>query len=305
MGARYVASQIDCSGGIRRAIGVPEMNHYLRFENCMIDDEKPNEGLLDVAINKIKVTCRSMGDTNTRRNLPELFELVGDDLPNGLHTPDFCVTLENCLKYVRDVQLLIFDVLHCFEEEDKKGDCRETRDPLTEFFEIFQIIHKQQKSMLEKLQIKKEEIDEKLKSIRTWAIVSNIILIATFQAMLIYSVVTAAVVAPPFTAALVAAVAFPMDSVGKWIDSLWKNYEDILEGEEEVINSMQVLDTIRVLIDRLEVQIKSLLQIADFAIEGGPEAVKLGIEDIRKKLRDFVKDVEELEKQADKCFRGL
>ncbi|KAI6677793.1 hypothetical protein NL676_038589 [Syzygium grande] len=41
------------------AIGVPEMDHYLRFENCMIDDEKPNEGLLHVAINKIKVnTCR-------------------------------------------------------------------------------------------------------------------------------------------------------------------------------------------------------------------------------------------------------
>ncbi|XP_030445006.2 UPF0496 protein At4g34320-like [Syzygium oleosum] len=167
--------------------------------------------------------------------------------------------------------------------------------------------------MLENLQIKKKEIDEKLKSIRTWAIVSNIILVATFQALLIYTVMTAAVVAPPFTAASVAAVAFPMDSVGKWIDSLWKNYEDILEGEKEVITSMQagtfvtlqVLDTIRVLIDRLEVQIKSLLHIADFAIEGGPEAVKLGIEDIRKKLRDFVKDVEELEKQADMCFRGL
>ncbi|KAI6677792.1 hypothetical protein NL676_038588 [Syzygium grande] len=227
-----------------------------------------------------------MGDTNTRRNLPELFELVRDDLTNGLHTLNFCVTLENCLKYVRDIQLLIFDMLHCFEEEDRKGDCRysdtlekltkfrETRDPLTEFFEIFQFIHKQQKSMLEKLQIKKEEIDEKLKSIRTWAIVSNIILIATFQALLIYSVVTAVVVAPPFTATIHC----------RFSGSSCLNHGFALQAGTFV--TFQVLDTIRVLIDRLEVQIKSLLQIADFAIEGGPEAVKLGIEDIRKKLRD-------------------
>ncbi|KAK2632134.1 hypothetical protein EUGRSUZ_L01953 [Eucalyptus grandis] len=266
-----------------------------------------------------------MGDSNTRRNFPELFKLVRDDFPNGLHILYFCATLENCLKYAHNAQLLIFNALHCFEEEDRNGDSRysntleklrnfrKTGDPLTEFFKIFQIIHKQKKSMFEKLQIKKKEIDTKLKNIQTWAKVSNMILVTTFEAILIYSVMTAAVFALPIATALVAAAAFPMDLVGKWIDSLWKNYEKRLMEQREVITSMQAstfvalmdLDTLRILIDHLEVQIKSLLHKADFVIEEGAEALKLEIADIKKKMRHFMKDVEELEKQADMCFRGL
>ncbi|KAL3730682.1 hypothetical protein ACJRO7_027676 [Eucalyptus globulus] len=267
-----------------------------------------------------------MGDSNTRRNFPELFKLIRDDFPNGLHILYFCATLENCLKYAHNAQLLIFDALHCFEEEeDGNGDSRysntleelrnfrETGDPLTEFFEIFQIIHKQKMTMFEKLQIKKKEIDTKLKNIQTWAKVSNMILVTTFEAILICSVVTAAVFALPVATALVAAAAFPMDLVGKWIDSLRKNYEKRLMEQREVITSMQAstfvaltdLDTLRVLIDHLEVQIKSLLQKADFAIEEGKEALELEIADIKKKMRHFMKDVEELEKQANMCLRGL
>ncbi|XP_010068121.2 adenylate isopentenyltransferase 5, chloroplastic [Eucalyptus grandis] len=57
--------QPDYSRGIRRAIGVPEMDRFLRAENRLIDDEKPKEVLLDEAINEIKVntfklTCRQV-----------------------------------------------------------------------------------------------------------------------------------------------------------------------------------------------------------------------------------------------------
>ncbi|XP_030444799.2 adenylate isopentenyltransferase 5, chloroplastic-like [Syzygium oleosum] len=57
--------EANYSRGIRRAIGVPEMDHFLRVENRMIDDEKPKEVLLDDAINEIKVntfklTCRQV-----------------------------------------------------------------------------------------------------------------------------------------------------------------------------------------------------------------------------------------------------
>ncbi|XP_030525050.1 adenylate isopentenyltransferase 5, chloroplastic-like [Rhodamnia argentea] len=57
--------QADYLSGIRRAIGVPEMDRFLRVENHMIDDGIPKEVLLDEAINEIKVntfelTCRQV-----------------------------------------------------------------------------------------------------------------------------------------------------------------------------------------------------------------------------------------------------
>ncbi|XP_056160997.1 UPF0496 protein At4g34320-like [Syzygium oleosum] len=121
---------------------------------------------------------------------------------------------------------------------------------------------------------------------------------------------TPAVAATPVTAALAAATAIPMDAIGKWIDSIWKNYENELKGWEEVITSMQLvalelLNKIRSMIDPLEVQTRRLLQKADFPIEEGAEAVKLGIADIKKKLRDFMKGVEGLGKHADMCSRNI
>ena len=63
------------------------------------------------------------------------------------------------------------------------------------------------------------------------------------------------------------------------------------------------LGNIRILIDRLVIDIKSLLDSADFAIQ--EEAVKVGIEEIRKKLGGFKENVEALGVQADKCSRDI
>lgn len=59
------------------------------------------------------------------------------------------------------------------------------------------------------------------------------------------------------------------------------------------------------MIDPLEVQTKRLSRKADFPIKEGAEAVKLGIADIKKKLRDFVKVVEGLGKHVDMCSRNI
>ncbi|KAF2316566.1 hypothetical protein GH714_041907 [Hevea brasiliensis] len=124
-------------------------------------------------------------------------------------------------------------------------------------------------------------------------------------------VVAAAMAAPPVAAALAAATSIPVGSMGKWIDSLWKNYENALKGQMELISTMQVgtyvavkdLDNIRVLIDRLEIDIEALMLNAEFAIE--EEAVKVAIEEIKKKLEAFMKHVEELGVQADTCSRDI
>lgn len=254
----------------------------------------------------------------------ELFELVEEYFENSLQTLDFCTALEKCLKRARDSQLLILVALQQFEEESELGDNLYARtlqelknfkaagDPFTEeFFQIFQSVYRQQILMLEKLQIRKNRLDKKLKCIHSWRKVSSMIFVATFAAVLICSVVAAAIAAPPVAAALAAATSIPIGSMGKWIDSLWKNYEIALKGQKEVISSMQAgtyvaikdLDNIRVLIDRLEIEIDSLLHNVDFAIE--EEAVKIAIEEIKKKLGVFMKNVEDLGVQADMCSRDI
>ncbi|KAJ0011316.1 hypothetical protein Pint_34575 [Pistacia integerrima] len=248
----------------------------------------------------------------------ELFELVEEYFESSLKTLDFCTSLEKCLKRARDSQLLILVALQQFEEENNEMGAGQryvrTLEELKnfkDFFQIFQSVYKQQASMLVKLQLRKNKLDKKLKYIHSWRKVSSIIFAATCATVLICSVVAAAMAAPPVAAALAAASSIPLGSMGKWIDSLWKNYENALKGQKEVITSMQVgtyiaikdLDNIRVLIDRIEIEIEALLQNVDFVIE--EEAVKIGIEEIKKKLGVFMKNVEDLGVQADTCSRDI
>ncbi|XP_012480104.2 UPF0496 protein At4g34320 [Gossypium raimondii] len=260
----------------------------------------------------------------------ELFELVEEYFDNSLKTLDFCSALEKCLKRARDSQLLILVALQQFDEETETGgrdsgseikyartleelkNFKAAGDPFTEeFFQNFQSVYKQQMAMLEKLQLRKNKLDKKLRYIHAWRKVSSMIFVATFATVLICSVVAAAMAAPPVAAALAAAASIPLGSMGKWIDSLWKNYENALKGQKEVISSMQAgtyvaikdLDNIRILIDRLEIEIESMLKTADFAVE--EEAVKVGIDEIKKKLGIFMKNVEDLGQQADICSRDV
>ncbi|KAG8364313.1 hypothetical protein BUALT_Bualt19G0115700 [Buddleja alternifolia] len=255
----------------------------------------------------------------------DLFELVEEYFENSLKTLDFCSALDKCLKRARDSQLLIHVALNQFEVEDSiEGNERYSKtleelrmfkdagDPFTdEFFQTFQSVYKQQIQMLEKLQTKKSKLDKKLKYIHAWRKVSSIIFAATFAAVLICSVVAAAMAAPPVAAALAAATSIPLGSMGRWIDTLLKNYESAVRGEKEIINCMYVgsyvsikdLDSIRVLIDRLEIELESLLGNADFAIN--EEAVRIGVGEIKKKLEGFMRNIEELGVQADNCSRDI
>ncbi|KAG1342126.1 UPF0496 protein 1 [Cocos nucifera] len=261
---------------------------------------------------------------------PELFNLVEEYFENSLQTLDFCTALEKCLNKARDSQLIIHVALQRFEEEEEEEvgeDCKKkylrtieelrhfkaAGDPfMEEFFQLFQSVYRQQLSMLEKLKQRKNKLDKKLKSIKAWRKVSSVIFAATFATLIICSVVAAVVAAPPVAAALAAAASIPVGSMGKWIDSLFKGYQQAVKGQKEILSSMQVgtyivikdLDGIRVLVDRLEAQINVLLDVADFALRD-EEAVKFGIQEIKEKLEVFMKSIEDLRQQADRCSRDI
>ena len=282
--------------------------------------------LLEMNQEVVKVILECRQDIWNKKDR-ELFSLVNDFFENSLHTLDFCNALDKCLKRARERQIIIKSAITYFEEEAQNGvegsiylktlqelkNFEEAGDPFTEeFYLLFQSVYTQQVSMLKKLQNRKHKLDKKLQSLKTLKRVSNAIFVAAFVSVLIFSVVAAAISAPPVVAALAGALAVPVGSVGKWCNSLFKRYENALRGQREVISSMQVgtyitltdLDNIRMCVNKLEVEIESILQNAGFAL-GNEDAVKLAIDEIKKKIETFSEVIETLSEQADKCSREI
>lgn len=280
--------------------------------------------LLDMNQEVVKVILECKQDIWNKKD-HDLFSLVEDFFENSLQTLEFCNALEKCLKRAREKLVVVKSAMTCFDEEVQNGvegstyvktlkglkDFKETEDPFTEeFYSLFQSVYTQQSSMLKKLLIRKQNLDKKLKSHKTLKRVSSVIFVAAFVAVLIFSVVAAAISAPPVVTALAGALAVPIGSVGKWCNSLFKKYETALKGQREVISSMHVgtyialvdMNNIRVRINQLEIKIESMVQTADFAL-GNEDAVKLAIDEIKKKIETFAEIIESLSVQADQCSR--
>lgn len=212
-------------------------------------------------------------------NSQELSDLVDEYFDNSSQTLDLCDALDNCLKRARDSQMLIGVAIQQFEDDryartlEELKNFKEADDAFSEeFFQNFRSVYRNQMALLEKLKLRRKKIDKKLKYIRKWR--------------------------KAFTAALIC-----------WsirIGSLWKNYEDILKSQKEGIGLMQAgtfvaikdFDDIRVLIDRLEIEIEALTRNVEFAIE---EAVDVAMEEMKKKMGMFMENVEDLRVQIDIC----
>ncbi|CAN1124811.1 UPF0496 protein At2g18630 [Linum perenne] len=260
-----------------------------------------------------------------------LFELVEEYFDNSIKTMDFCAVLENCIKNARNSQLLIQVAVKQFEEErsfqqgvvEKKfvktlhelQMFKDVGNPFTvEFFDLFQLVYRQQISMLEKLQRRKTTLDKKMKSMKKWRMVTNVLFVSAFVSVLVFSVVAAAVAAPPVVTALAGALAVPIGSIGKWCNNLWNRYMQALKGEKELVSLFQVgtfitikdMDSIRVLVTKMEVGIEALVQNADFAIrEEDAHAVELVIDEIKKKLEVLTQTIDALGEHTHKCSRDI
>ncbi|EPS58393.1 hypothetical protein M569_16421 [Genlisea aurea] len=256
----------------------------------------------------------------------DLFSLVEDHFDNTLHTLDFCSALQKSLHRARDAQIRLLVALQELEGEEgkpwAKSQCckaleelkrfKETGNPFGEdFFQCLHSVHQHQMLMLDKLQRKKRKLDGKLKSIQAWRRISSIIFATTFAALLICSVVAAALSLGPIAAGLSAAASIPIGSIGKWIDSLLRKREAAIRGQKEIVNSMKVgsyvavkdLDGIRVMVDKLEMEMEWMMRDADdFGIEA---AVRIGVQEMKRKLQGFMKDVDDLGAQADCCSRDI
>uniref|UniRef100_A0A7N0ZZS7 Uncharacterized protein n=1 Tax=Kalanchoe fedtschenkoi TaxID=63787 RepID=A0A7N0ZZS7_KALFE len=298
----------------------------VEFHSVSLDSLREVTGsLLDVNHEVVKVILECKKDIWKNS---ELSSLVDEYFENSLQILDFCNALEKCLKRARDSQLIIDVALQQYEDETMQQGFDERRyhktlqelknfkdlgNPFSdEFFLKFQETYEKQVAMLKKMELRRQKLDKKARSLKSWRTVSNVIFVSTLAAVLIFSVVAAAIAAQPVITALVGALAVPIGSMGKWINSLWKSYETEVMGELKVVDSMHIgtyiavqdLDNIRIQVNKLETEIQSLLQNAGLALRE-EDTVKIVIDEIKKKLSAFTDCLDDLADQTAKCHRDI
>ncbi|XP_058070019.1 UPF0496 protein 1-like [Magnolia sinica] len=245
---------------------------------------------------------------------PQLINLVKDYIDKGLHKSDFYMTLDKCLKWTHDSQLIIQSTPQHFEAEesgstsnrekylsmlDELKNFKAARDPFTEDF-------------FQKLQLCKTNINKRLESSKRWRNVSCIIFASVFLAVVICAVVTSAVAVPPAGAALAAATALPLVTMIQWLHSRWKDSDVALEEQKEMISSMwagtfvaiEHMNSIQPLVDKLKIEIEQLLQFADDS-PIDKKAARFETEEIKKKLGVFTKSLEDFGNHINCCIQNI
>ncbi|XVE87256.1 hypothetical protein DITRI_Ditri18aG0102000 [Diplodiscus trichospermus] len=282
------------------------------------------EYLLKTKQNVAKIIAECQNDILKNQ---DLFSLVEEYFENSQKTLEFYAVLKSCLKRARSKQSIIQSAVKYYEEEkglqvgndEKKfvktlealGKFKAADEPFTEeFFRLFDSVRQQQESMLDKLLAQKGNIDKKLKSLKKWRRVSNVLFVATLVSVLIFSVVAAAIAVPPVVAALAGAMTFPIGSLQRLCSWLCERYENEMKGQEELITTIGAritihrMENIRVLVDRLEIEIESLLHNADFAL-GEEDEVKHAIDNIKRNLDVFMETTKKLGEMADKYSHDI
>ncbi|CAH8281073.1 unnamed protein product [Arabidopsis lyrata] len=262
--------------------------------------------------------------------------LVNAYFDSSIKTLDFCNAVDNCVKRARIGQMLLQFALKQFEMEssgnnksvepgttnkyaktlEELNKFKASADPFDgDFFMLFESVYEQQVMLLEILHKQKRKLDKKLKNIKHWKKISNVVFVTAFVSVLIFSVVAAAVAAPPVVTAVAAALAVPVGSIGKWCNHLWKKYETAVKGQKDIVLSMRIgayvtmkdMDNIRVLIDKLKIEMESMMQKVDFALKEKEEevAVRLSMHEISKKFDVFTERIEEVGENATKCSKNI
>lgn len=260
--------------------------------------------------------------------------LVNAYFDSSIKTLDFCNAVDNCVKRARIGQMIIQFAVKQFEMESKNTSAepnankyaktleelnkfKASGDPFDgDFFMLFESVYEQQVMLLEILHKQKRKLDKKLKNIKHWKKISNVVFVTAFVSVLIFSVVAAAIAAPPVVTAVAAALAVPIGSVGKWCSHLWKKYETAVRRQKDVVLSMKVgayitmkdMENIRVHVDKLKVEMESMMGRVDFATEEEGEdevAVRFAMQEISKRFDVFTERIEEVGVNAAKCSKDI
>ncbi|KAL8237239.1 hypothetical protein R6Q59_018320 [Mikania micrantha] len=205
----------------------------------------------------------------------KLVHLVEDYLETNLETLDLCDSVMTSLKRVRETRLLIFEALHHFDDEDlaKENSYEKTLYNLKNLKAVGDIFTKDFFWIFNFVHRKQIAFLERLQ----------------LKKAKLYKV---------------------LDQT--WVYSLLKNHKNGTKMRKEVISFMQRgsliamsdLDKIKILVERLEISIESLMMNADFAIRT-EDAVRIVMDDIQRKLESFSGHVNQLGETANLCIVNI
>ncbi|KAF2570825.1 hypothetical protein F2Q70_00000769 [Brassica cretica] len=269
--------------------------------------------LLEMNQEVVKFIIESREDVWDNKDLTSLVNAYFD---SSIKTLDFCNAVDHCVKRARIGQMIKPGASKYAKTLQELNKFKASGDPFDgDFFMLFESVYEQQVMLLETLHKQKRKLDKKLKNIKHWKKISNVVFVTAFVSVLIFSVVAAAIAAPPVVTAVAAALAVPLGSVGKWCSHLWKKYETAVRRQKDVVLSMKVgahitmkdMENIRVHVDKLKVEMEAMMQRVDFAIEEGEEevAVRLSMQEISKRFDVFTERIEEVGENAAKCSKDI
>ncbi|MCO5560679.1 hypothetical protein L7F22_029497 [Adiantum nelumboides] len=298
------------TGKVMTALAVSANERSFSFDSL----KEATTSLLDMDREVMEVILEYKEDVWKNK---ELFLLVEEFFDNSLATLEFCTAAESSITSAKENQSYLQIALNLVpvgrnpnEREIKsilgalEFFCK-AENPFGEtFIEKFEAVQERHVSMLIKLRDQKRRLDRKLKNVKVWAKVSSILFGAAVAAVLICSVVAAAIAAPPIAGALAAASSLPLGSMGEWVKSMWKGYENEILAQREVIQRMHIatvvtihdLDNIKMMAAHLETELKAIIADINFLNEHRDiSALRLAMEDITAKRSGFVKELDDLQ----------
>ncbi|KAI5314312.1 hypothetical protein L3X38_043488 [Prunus dulcis] len=269
--------------------------------------------------------CRVIGNKKLNRASEERFKLLADEYTNNsLQMLDFCSELHRFLKAARNTHSYIeYVTQECFAMEtamgtrhyvriskrlkslSASGDVYGNYSSAERLLEKVERLRKQQEQMLEKLRVQNEKLEKKESSAHTWRKVTIILFVVAVAGLLISMIVTAALAIPAVAPALGAAFV-PMLASADWITNLFGTFEIACkdqQGENVFMQagtrvSIKELGDIKFLIDRVVNEIDSLLFAPSSTIK---EQIDFTMKDIKLKLETFMREIETLQEEANKC----
>jgi hypothetical protein len=204
----------------------------------------------------------------------ELMDLVTEYLNTSLEALDFCGVLEKCVQQTRDNLELHLQVAINHMPAEREPTREQSASVLKElegfvsaanpfsedFSKQFMTVYQRHLEMQNKLQVKKKKLDSKLRSVRGWMKVSNIILGATCAAVLLCRVIADAIAAPRVAVDLAEESRKPGRGMGSWLKPLCRKYEQIRaqaaiieDASKGTFVAIQDLNNIKASVERLKV----------------------------------------------------
>lgn len=247
----------------------------------------------------------------------ELMDLVTEYLNTSLEALDFCGVLEKCVQQTRDNLELHLQVAinhmpadHEPTREQSASVLKELEgfvsaaNPFSEdFSKQFMTVYQRHLEMQNKLQVKKKKLDSKLRSVRGWMKVSNIILGATCAAVLLCRVIADAIAAPRVAVDLAEESRKPGRGMGSWLKPLCRKYEQIRaqaaiieDASKGTFVAIQDLNNIKASVERLKNETAAITRNIRFGEDRrhDPYSLQVAVEAIRRKQAAFIDQLEDL-----------